>query len=447
MKHSTKHKVLIMLLLFLATTTITFAQKFTGLTATASTGTASAAVDNDMGTRWESAFEDPQWIVVDLGEVKTVGAVKLYWEGANAKDYSISFSSNGTDFTGDIFYTNKAAGTRTDVIDNLNIDCRYIKVNGTARNLTYGYSIWEFEVYPPVTPVLTSLSLIPATSVITLGQTQQLTVGGLDQLGNPFTLTNTTVWSVDGTGASVDANGLFSSTAKGLYTVTATNTSLSKSVTVDVLPSNDNLSLGATATASSGTASAAIDNDGGTRWESAASDPQWIMIDLGVKKHITDFYITWEAANSKDYIIEISDNGTDWTTAVTKTNMAEGTRIDRIYDVNVDGRYVRLTGTARNLTYGHSIWEFKIFGTSLLSTLSTFPQVSKFVTVYPNPVTDKLCFSQEITLIKLFSVEGKEVLSAKNSSSLNVSNLNKGFYLIQLENANGQLQIEKIQIR
>ena len=131
--------------------------------------------------------------------------------------------------------TDKADGTRTDVIDNLNVDCRYIKVNGTARNLTYGYSIWEFEVYPPVTPVLTSLSLLPSTSNITLGQNKQLTVSGLDQLENPIELTNATTWDVDGTGASVDANGLFSSTAKGLFTVTATNTSLTKTATIDVL--------------------------------------------------------------------------------------------------------------------------------------------------------------------------------------------------------------------
>mgnify|MGYP003601991277 FL=1 len=180
MKLSTTFQKITWLVLFLAITIVTYGQKFTGLTATASSGTATAAVDGNQGTRWESEHGvDPQWIIADLGELKTVGALKIYWEGANAKDYSISFSANGTDFTGELFYTGKAAGARTDVVDNLNVNCRYIKINGTARNLTYGYSIWEFEIYPPVVPVLTSLTLTPATSSVVLGNSLHFSVCGL----------------------------------------------------------------------------------------------------------------------------------------------------------------------------------------------------------------------------------------------------------------------------
>mgnify|MGYP003607904545 CR=1 FL=1 len=448
MKLSTTFQKITWLVLFLAITIVTYGQKFTGLTATASSGTAAAAVDGNQGTRWESEHGvDPQWIIADLGELKTVGALKIYWEGANAKDYSISFSTNGTDFTGELFYTGKAAGARTDVVDNLNVNCRYIKINGTARNLTYGYSIWEFEIYPPVVPVLTSLTLTPATSSVVLGNSQQLTVGGLDQIGNVIALTNTTSWSVDGTGASVDANGLFSSTAKGLFTVTATNSDLTKTATVDVLPSNANLSIGSTATASSGVAGAAIDNNGGTRWESAASDPQWIMVDLGAKKYISDIVITWEAANSKDYIIEVSDNATDWTNLVTKTAMAAGARTDRMYDLNVEAQYVRLTGTARNLTYGHSIWEFKIFGTNTLSTVARYPQASDLVSVYPNPVRENLNLSAKVKEATLLSLDGKELIKMNNISTFNVSTIKAGLYILRLENQDGNIQSQKINIQ
>lgn len=448
MKLSTTFQKITWLVLFLAITIVTYGQKFTGLTATASSGTAAAAVDGNQGTRWESEHGvDPQWIIADLGELKTVGALKIYWEGANAKDYSISFSTNGTDFTGELFYTGKAAGARTDVVDNLNVNCRYIKINGTARNLTYGYSIWEFEIYPPVVPVLTSLTLTPATSSVVLGNSQQLTVGGLDQIGNVIALTNTTSWSVDGTGASVDANGLFSSTAKGLFTVTATNSDLTKTATVDVLPSNANLSIGSTATASSGVADAAIDNNGGTRWESAASDPQWIMVDLGAKKYISDIVITWEAANSKDYIIEVSDNATDWTNLVTKTAMAAGARTDRMYDLNVEAQYVRLTGTARNLTYGHSIWEFKIFGTNTLSTVARYPQASDLVSVYPNPVRENLNLSAKVNEATLLSLDGKELIKMNNISTFNVSTIKAGLYILRLENQDGNIQSQKINIQ
>src|SRR2546423_12658545 len=36
---------------------------------------ASAAVDGNSGTRWSSAFSDPQWIQVDLGATPTVTQV------------------------------------------------------------------------------------------------------------------------------------------------------------------------------------------------------------------------------------------------------------------------------------------------------------------------------------------------------------------------------------
>ncbi len=351
-----------LLLAFVTISIFSYGQKYSGLTANASSGNAAFAVDNNVGTRWESESTDPQWIIVDLGEVKPVGAIKLFWENANAKDYSISFSSDGSTFNGDLFYTDKTFGERTDNINDLDISCRYIKMNGTARTSVWGYSIWEFEVYPPVTPELTSLVITPANSTITLGNTQQFTVSGLDQIGNPIVLTNATDWLVDGIGASIDATGLFSSTTKGLYTINATNTSITKTTTIDVIPSNSNLSIGKTATASSGDATAAIDNNGGTRWESASSDPQWIEIDLGSMKFITDIFIVWEGANSKDYFIETSTDETNWTTIITKTNMPNMPRTDRMYDLNILGRYIRLTGTARNLIYGHSIWEFKIFG-------------------------------------------------------------------------------------
>ncbi len=450
MKHFTESKRLVLFLSLVVISTFTFAQKYTGLTAIPSDGTSQTSYmfDNDMGTRWQDASNlDDASFVVDLGEVKNVNSIKIYWEGANAKDYTLSFSTDDLSFTGDLNYTNMAAGARTDLINGLNIDCRYIKFQGVTRQLPYGYSIWEFEVYPAVTPVLTSLSLTPASSGILLGQTQQLTVGGLDQLGNLFTLTNPTVWTVDGTGASVDANGSFSSTAKGLFTVTATNSEISKTATVDVLPTNDNLSIAATATASTGTPAAAIDNNNGTRWESAAEDPQWILVDLGALKNITDMLISWETANAKDYTIEYSSNSTDWTTLVTKTDMPAGSRTDRLYDLNFNARYIRLNGTARTTIYGYSIWEFKIFGSANVSTLNDPLSPKNNINVYPNPATDMIKITGEISEVAIYSLQGQLVLTSFNRNSVDVSALSRGMYLVRLTDKAGNKVASKLEIR
>ena len=43
------------------------------------------AVDGNPGTRWSSAFSDPQWVQVDLGAGTTVCGVTLSWETAFAR--------------------------------------------------------------------------------------------------------------------------------------------------------------------------------------------------------------------------------------------------------------------------------------------------------------------------------------------------------------------------
>ena len=43
-----------------------------------------AAVDGNTGTRWSSAFSDPQWLQVDLGATHRISRVALNWEAAYA---------------------------------------------------------------------------------------------------------------------------------------------------------------------------------------------------------------------------------------------------------------------------------------------------------------------------------------------------------------------------
>ncbi|MFD4688827.1 discoidin domain-containing protein [Streptomyces sp. NPDC058463] len=126
------------------------------------------------------------------------------------------------------------------------------------------------------------------------------------------------------------------------------------------------LSQGRQATASSqehyGTpAGSAVDGDPGTRWSSAASDPQWLSVDLGAPATLDRVELSWEAAYAKTYRIELSSNGTDWSTAYSTTTGAGGTET-----VGVSGtaRFVRMLGTARATGYGYSLWEFKVFGST-----------------------------------------------------------------------------------
>jgi hypothetical protein len=105
---------------------------------------ASAAVDGNTGTRWSSAFSDPQWIQVDLGATATVSQVVLQWEAAYATAFQIQTSPDGTNWTSIYSTTTGTGGTQT---LNVTGTGRYVRMLGTARATPYGYSLWEFQVY------------------------------------------------------------------------------------------------------------------------------------------------------------------------------------------------------------------------------------------------------------------------------------------------------------
>lgn len=57
------------------------------------------AVDGDPNTRWSSAYQDNQWIQVDLGAVVAFDQVEIVWEQAYALNYVIQVSGDGTTWT------------------------------------------------------------------------------------------------------------------------------------------------------------------------------------------------------------------------------------------------------------------------------------------------------------------------------------------------------------
>ncbi|MBG6104945.1 hypothetical protein IW249_005359 [Micromonospora vinacea] len=256
-----------------------------GRTATASStenaGTpASAAVDGNTGTRWASAFSDPQWLQVDLGARATISQVNLLWEGAYGRAFQLQTSDDGATWTTIYSTTTGTGGTQNLTVTGAG---RYVRMNGTARGTGYGYSLWEFQVY---------------------GET-------------------------------------------GGTTPTCGST---------------NVAQGSPATASSSqdaglAASAAVDGNPGTRWASAASDPQWLRVDLGSTRTICRVVLTWEAAYARAFQLQTSADGATWTTVYSTTTATGGTQS---LTVAGSGRYLRMYGTARGTAYGYSLWELAV---------------------------------------------------------------------------------------
>ncbi|MEV0645981.1 discoidin domain-containing protein [Phytomonospora sp. NPDC050363] len=105
---------------------------------------ARAAFDGDTGTRWASAFADPQWIQVDLGATASVERITLNWEGAYARAFQLQVSADGAQWT-TVYST--AAGTGGAQSFNVSGTGRHVRMYGTARATGYGYSLWEFQVF------------------------------------------------------------------------------------------------------------------------------------------------------------------------------------------------------------------------------------------------------------------------------------------------------------
>ena len=123
-----------------------------GKTATASSTEngsfpAANAVDGNTGTRWSSAFSDPQWLEVDLGSSQSIcRGVTLNWEAAYGKAFHIQTSANNSTWTTIYSTTTGTGGTQNLAVTGTG---RYIRMYGTARATQYGYSLWEFQVFGP----------------------------------------------------------------------------------------------------------------------------------------------------------------------------------------------------------------------------------------------------------------------------------------------------------
>jgi beta-glucanase (GH16 family) len=104
---------------------------------------AANAVDGNTGTRWSSAFADPQWLQVDLGATHSVSQVVLNWEAAYATAFQIQTSADGSN------WTTIATPTATGGVQTLPVSGsgRYVRMYGTTRATPYGYSLWEFQVF------------------------------------------------------------------------------------------------------------------------------------------------------------------------------------------------------------------------------------------------------------------------------------------------------------
>ncbi|MEV6862182.1 discoidin domain-containing protein [Streptosporangium subroseum] len=265
---------------------------------------APSAVDGNLGTRWSSAFSDPQWIQIDLGATADITQVVLNWENAYGKAFQVQTSPNATTWTSIYSTTTSTGGTQT---LNVTGSGRYVRMYGTQRSSQWGYSLWEFQVFG------------------TIGTTPP----------DP-TPTPTPTVTPDPVGDKLLSYGKPGSAS----------TSQSDQNCGDCIPAR------------------AFDRDPATRWATSSTtgwvDPGWISVDLGATAQIKKVVLQWDPAYARAFQIQVSPDGNAWTPIYSTTT---GTGFKQTLNVTGSGRYVRMYGTQRATAYGYSLWEFQVWGT------------------------------------------------------------------------------------
>jgi hypothetical protein len=121
----------------------------TGKAATASSTQlgypAAKAVDGNLTSRWASSYADNQWLRIDLGSGKSVARMVIRWEAAYATAYKIEVSSDGSTWTQVAAVTGGNGG-----LDNVAFaatTARYVRLTGQTRATSYGFSVYEVDLY------------------------------------------------------------------------------------------------------------------------------------------------------------------------------------------------------------------------------------------------------------------------------------------------------------
>ena len=379
---------------------VNFALASNGSSAEATSGDAAAAIDNNTGSRWESAQEDPQTWILDLGQLRIFNTLEIVWEGAYGKTFTVSASDDKETWTP--IWTvegQELAGfpyTQTQKIDKTT--ARYIQFHGTERGTGYGYSFWEFRVYLAGESTFTSLEATPTTNLTKVGEGNAITLTAKDQNGKTMTDIGEVTYTITPSGAGTITNNVYTPARIGLASIVATIGEVSAPAfevfaydgeNVALSPDINNSKIVAQSDfAPSGTdAWHAIDGNEGSVWQGSATNgtanddasrtyDSWFVVDFGAEYDVNLVSINFEGACSQEYHVDFSADNATWSLAYNYVgNAGVNGHTKLIYGTDLQNatkvRYARFYSTKAATEWGMKIFEFKVFGTESATLTKT----------------------------------------------------------------------------
>lgn len=101
------------------------------------------ATDDDLDTRWASAYGEGQWWQVDLGTARQLRRLTIDWEKAYATDYTVELSGDGTTWRTGARVTGSDGELDSVALDD---SARYVRITSVKRATRYGISIHEVQL-------------------------------------------------------------------------------------------------------------------------------------------------------------------------------------------------------------------------------------------------------------------------------------------------------------
>lgn len=186
----------------------------------------------------------------------------------------------------------------------------------------------------------------------------------------------------------------------------------------------------------------AVDGSTSTRWSSAFSDPQSLVVDLGAIYDFTQIVINWEAAYAKAYNIATSKDSVTWTVVA---NLTTGHAGVETFNLTGNARYIRVTGLQRATVYGYSIYELSVYNSANQSTMPPAANagISQVVRLpvdnaYLNGMASKDPSSKPLTYLwTQVSGPSTATLTTPTSSTTVADNMVAGTYIFKLLVDNG----------
>lgn len=367
------------------------------------------AVDDNLGTRWESKTSDGdnQWFYVDLEKGTIIDHLKIVWEGAYGKHYKIHVADEITaemalkltddDKTNDfatgwteIAEINKTlsgfpasetiAVSTTDVVT-----ARYVAVELIERGLPpYGFSFYEFGVYdmPEEVAKLSSIEITADKLEGSAADTYTLGYKFLDQYKMNYILTaeeNASRQMIVSEGATLDGDKITVS-SRGTYTVKMKIGDIeSNELKIEAKAEGANLALKKDivfATEGSKNPENAVDGNLGSLWvtdePSGVENHEYdavLVVDLGDVYDVNCIHTSFEGASSADYTITFSTDNVTFSDPVPAFTVTNGIGMTKRHDwltseETVKTRYVKFHSTRAATEYGTKLYELEVYTNS-----------------------------------------------------------------------------------